>query len=51
MSRHFRSDRVFLSDGSWHFTTREDKRVGPFQSPDEAHDALARHISNVDLAA
>ena len=44
--RHFRSDRVLKSDGSWHFTTREGKCIGPFNTPDEAHDALARYISS-----
>ena len=43
--RHFRSDRVFKADGSWHFTTRETKRIGPFDTSDEAHEALARYIS------
>lgn len=49
--RHFRSDRVFKSDGFWHFTTRESQQVGPFGSPDEARDALARHIARIGIAA
>lgn len=49
--RHFRSDRVFKSDGAWHFTTRESRRVGPFTTPDEAHDALARYVSGLPLQA
>jgi pimeloyl-ACP methyl ester carboxylesterase len=51
LRRHFRSDRVFKSDGSWHFTTREQKRIGPFASPDEAHHALARYVSGLALPA
>ena len=49
--RHFRSDRVFKSDGFWHFTTREEQRIGPFATPDEAHDALARYVSHFAVAA
>jgi pimeloyl-ACP methyl ester carboxylesterase len=51
LRRHFRSDRVFKSEGFWHFTTREQKRVGPFDSPDAAHDALARYVSGLAVAA
>lgn len=49
--RHFRSDRVFKAEGGWHFNTREKQRIGPFATADEAHDALARHISALALAA
>jgi len=51
LRRHFRSDRVFKSEGAWHFTTREQKRIGPFRTPDEAHDALARYVSGLAVAA
>lgn len=50
LRRHFRSDRVFKADGSWHFNTREQQRIGPFATPDEAHDALARHLSGIAVA-
>lgn len=49
--RHFRSDRVFKSDGFWHFTTREKKHIGPFATPDEAHDELARYVTSLALPA
>jgi pimeloyl-ACP methyl ester carboxylesterase len=49
--RHFRSDRVFKTDGSWFFTTREQRRLGPYTNPDEAHDALARYISSLAVPA
>lgn len=44
---YFRSDRVFRTDGSWYFTTREQNRVGPFAEPQEAHENLARYISAI----
>jgi hypothetical protein len=33
---YFRSDRVFRSNGTWYFHTREGIDVGPFQSEFEA---------------
>jgi len=47
--RHFRSDRVFKVDGAWHFSTRERGHIGPYATPDEAHEALARYISDMAL--
>lgn len=44
---YFRSDRVFLSDGAWYFTTRDEKRLGPFPSRESAEEALAEFISTV----
>jgi pimeloyl-ACP methyl ester carboxylesterase len=44
---HFRSDRVFKTDGAWYFTTREKTRVGPFAASDEASAGLASFISAV----
>jgi hypothetical protein len=49
--RHFRSDRVFMADGRWHFTTRENTRVGPFDTPADAHHALAQFTSSLVVAA
>ncbi len=51
LRRHFRSDRVFKAEGGWHFNTREKQRIGPFATPDEAHDALARYVSGVAVPA
>jgi len=42
---YFRSDRVFMADGAWYFTTREDDRVGPFSASEEACEVLASVIS------
>lgn len=49
--RHFRSNRVFRVGGDWHFTTRENKRVGPFASPEAAHEALTHYVSALALPA
>lgn len=49
--RHFRSERVFKSGGQWHYSTREKERIGPFATIDEAHDALARYVSGLPMAA
>ena len=49
--RHFRSDRVFQRDGRWYYTTREDPRVGPFDSAEQACDALALHFPGLALPA
>ena len=49
--RHFRSNRVFRIDGHWHFTTRENTRIGPFVSSEAAHEALARYVSALAVPA
>lgn len=49
--RHFRSDRVFKAEAAWYFTAREQMRVGPFETPDAAHEALGRYISSLALVA
>lgn len=47
--RHFRSDRVFKAEAAWYFTAREEFRVGPFDTPDAALEALGRYISGLAL--
>ena len=47
---HFRSDRIFRADNGWHFTTRNENRVGPFSTREEAGMALDRFISELDAA-
>jgi pimeloyl-ACP methyl ester carboxylesterase len=47
--RYFRSDRVFMANDAWYFTTRNEHRVGPFTSPEEAHDTLAGFIAGVQV--
>lgn len=44
---YFRSDRVFMADGAWYFTTRDENRVGPFPAREEASASLASFISAV----
>lgn len=52
----FRSERVFLSDGSWFFHTREAVDVGPYESQFEAEieagmlKALLRERADVEGA-
>lgn len=46
---YFRSDRVFMDDGAWYFTTREKNRVGPFIESDEAREGLASFITAVQV--
>ncbi len=38
--RHFRSDRISVSNGKYFFTTRENTLEGPFDSREEAEREL-----------
>jgi pimeloyl-ACP methyl ester carboxylesterase len=44
---YFRSDRVFMADGAWYFTTRTQEKVGPFSTFDSASHRLASFISEM----
>jgi len=44
---YFRSDRVFMANGGWYFTTRNEERVGPFASSEEASERLADFIAEI----
>jgi len=44
---YFRSDRVFMTNGAWYFTTRDEHRVGPFFAHEEATERLASYIETV----
>jgi hypothetical protein len=44
---HFRSDRVFRTQGAWYFATRELTQVGPFARVDEAREHLAAFVSKL----
>ena len=44
---YFRSDRVFQSDGGWYFTLRDEKRVGPFATREQAGEQLDNFLSAV----
>jgi hypothetical protein len=46
---YFRSDRVFKAEGGWHFSTRDEDRIGPFATREEAGAALASFISAVQV--
>jgi pimeloyl-ACP methyl ester carboxylesterase len=37
---YFRTDRIFLENGSWYVSTREARRVGPFAEREHAGEAL-----------
>jgi len=43
--RHFRSDRIYQSDGHWYCRTREGAPLGPFAAIETARGELAVHIS------
>ena len=36
----FRTDRFFLADGQWYFTTRDNRDVGPFGTREKAAHGL-----------
>jgi hypothetical protein len=40
----FRSDRFFVVDGKWYFTTREGSNEGPFESAEKARHALKQYL-------
>jgi hypothetical protein len=40
----FRSDRFFLVDGKYYFTTRESTNEGPFANADEARSRLTQYL-------
>jgi len=40
----FRSDRYFVVDGKWYFSTREGTNEGPFASADEARSHLTQYL-------
>lgn len=45
----FRTDRYFLSDGKWFFTTREGTNHGPFDTRDDAERALTQHLLDMGI--
>jgi pimeloyl-ACP methyl ester carboxylesterase len=45
--RHFRSDRIFESEGGWYCVTRERNRIGPFAAQHEVREYLASYISSM----
>ena len=45
----FRSDRYFVVDGKWYFTTREGSNEGPFLSSDDAKKGLRQYLMDRGL--
>lgn len=41
-----RGRRIFRSAAGWHLLTREGMTMGPYESRDEAEDALREHIED-----
>lgn len=46
----FRSDRYFVVDKKWYFTTREGTNEGPFDSAEAARQGLARYLMDRGLS-
>ena len=45
-----RSDRFYLLESKWFFTTREASAVGPFETREEASSGLSNYIDFLTLA-
>ncbi len=43
----FRSDRLFVADSQWYFSTREGEEKGPYATREEAEAELVRYIYHV----
>ena len=43
--RYYRSDRFFMANGAWYFSTREQIDVGPFTTRIDAAEAAERLIA------
>ena len=44
---HFGSERIFFSDGSWYFMSRELPSIGPFDSREDVEDAFTMFSQKV----
>jgi hypothetical protein len=40
----FRMDRIYMSNGTWYFSTREGEEVGPFVTRGSASNGVAAYI-------
>lgn len=47
LRQHFRTDRFFLANGQWHFSTREQTIEGPFADRRQAQIALQRYVTAI----
>ena len=45
--RYYRSDRFFMANGAWYFSTREQIDVGPFTTRIDAVEAAENLITNL----
>lgn len=43
----FRSDRFFMAEQKWYFTTRENRDVGPYKSRADAEHGLELFIDSI----
>lgn len=46
-SIHFHAKRIHRTNGRWYFETREGGNVGPFDSKEEARNALSRFMAEI----
>ena len=47
---HFRSNRIYLDEGGWFFSTRQKTRRGPFMSIEAAEHGLQVHLANTMIS-
>ena len=45
----FRTDRFYISDGKWYFSTREGEEVGPFVSRAAANNGVAAYLHHTQF--
>ena len=45
----FRSDRIFVADSQWYFSTREGEEVGPYATKEEAEAELVRYLYRIGV--
>ncbi len=43
----FRSDRLFVADSQWYFSTREGEERGPFDTKEKAEAELVRYLYSI----
>ncbi len=45
----FRSDRMFVADNQWYFSTREGDEMGPYATKEEAEAELVRYLYRIGV--
>ncbi|MDJ0891005.1 MAG: DUF6316 family protein [Gammaproteobacteria bacterium] len=43
----FRSDRMFVVNNRWYFSTREGEEMGPYATREKAEAELVRYLSRI----